>query len=106
MGRTSDYGDQYLCIRLKNNEDIYVYADQADIVDGAIRVKQQDGTKKFDDCPRAMGKAVMSSHAPIVRLWRLELGASTRRRAPLDQGGGMTGSSCRVTPLGRPYRTT
>jgi hypothetical protein len=43
MGRTSDYGDQYLCIRLKNNEDIYVYADQADIVDGAIVLSNKMG---------------------------------------------------------------
>ncbi|MET0514266.1 MAG: hypothetical protein ABW047_02920 [Nitrospiraceae bacterium] len=51
MGRTSDYGDQYLCIRLKNNEDIYVYADQADIVDGAIVLSNKMGRRNLMIAP-------------------------------------------------------
>lgn len=45
MARSSDCGEQYLCIRLSKGEDMYVYADQTDIVDGAIIFSNKNGRK-------------------------------------------------------------
>jgi hypothetical protein len=45
MGKSNDYGEQYLCIRLGNGEDMYVYADQTDIADGAIIFSNKNGRR-------------------------------------------------------------
>jgi hypothetical protein len=45
MAKSNDYGEQYLCIRLANGEDMYVYADQTDIVDGAIIFSNKNGRR-------------------------------------------------------------
>jgi hypothetical protein len=45
MSRSHDYGEQYLCIRLSKGEDMYVYADQTDIVDGAIVFCNKNGRR-------------------------------------------------------------
>lgn len=34
MAKSNDYGEQYLCIRLANGEDMYVYADQTELLMG------------------------------------------------------------------------
>jgi hypothetical protein len=51
MSIPGEKGQHYFCIRLNSKKDMYVYADRADVVDGSIVLRSNDGQLNFAIAP-------------------------------------------------------
>jgi hypothetical protein len=51
MGTPTEQGQHYFCIRLSTKKDMYVYADQADVVGGSIVLRSKSGQMNFALAP-------------------------------------------------------
>ena len=51
MRTPTEEGQHYFCIRLSTKKDMYVYADQADVVGGSIVLRSKSGQMNFAFAP-------------------------------------------------------
>lgn len=86
MGIPDEKGQHYFCIRLSTKKDMYVYADRADVVDGAIVLRSKDCQMNFALAPGQWEHCYMASPddgSPVaVEHWTQDtrgLGSKERR---------------------------
>ena len=67
MRTPTEEGQHYFCIRLSTKKDMYVYADQADVVGGSIVLRSKSGQMNFALAPGGFGNIATSPQPKMGR---------------------------------------